>query len=80
LLERDPKKRLGSGPDDADEIVSHPWFEGFDWVALQSKKMKTDYIPECEIEKELAALQKAADSGDQKTIKQEDDEDAITAE
>ena len=60
--------------------MSHPWFEGFDWEALQAKTMKTDYIPECDIDKELAELQKAADSGDQKTIKQEDDEDAITAE
>jgi len=39
LLERDPKKRLGSGPTDADEIVSHPWFAGFDWEGLMQKKI-----------------------------------------
>jgi len=39
LLERDPKKRLGSGVEDANEIVSHPWFNGFDWDALMAKKI-----------------------------------------
>jgi hypothetical protein len=57
LLDRDPKKRLGSGPDDANEIIAHPWFTGFDWEALMAKKMKAEYIPECEIENELAQLQ-----------------------
>ena len=45
--------------------------------------MKAEYIPECEIEKELAALQSAAaaaNSSCAKTIKQEDEEDAITVE
>lgn len=42
--------------------------------------MKAEYIPECEIEKELAALQSAANSIDNKTIRQEDEEDAITVE
>ena len=47
LLERDPKKRLGSGPDDANEIVSHPWFADFNWEALINKTMVAEYIPEC---------------------------------
>jgi serine/threonine protein kinase len=28
LLTRDPNKRLGSGPDDAEEIKAHPFFAG----------------------------------------------------
>ncbi len=34
LLERSPKKRLGSGPEGADEIKKHPFFSNIDWVLL----------------------------------------------
>ena len=30
LLDKNPESRLGSNGD-ADEIVNHPWFAGFDW-------------------------------------------------
>jgi serine/threonine protein kinase len=31
LLERDPSKRLGSGPEDALQLKRHPWFSKIDW-------------------------------------------------
>lgn len=34
LLERDPTKRLGTGPDDAGEIKNHPFFAEIQWDAL----------------------------------------------
>mmetsp|Transcript_17482 Transcript_17482/g.53261 ORF Transcript_17482/g.53261 Transcript_17482/m.53261 type:complete len:493 (+) Transcript_17482:378-1856(+) len=34
LLQRDPARRLGSGPSDAAEIKAHPFFERVDWEAL----------------------------------------------
>lgn len=36
LLMKDPKKRLGCGPRDADEIKEHLFFQvkGFAWVVL----------------------------------------------
>ena len=34
LLERDPARRLGSGPGDADEIRAHTFFARVDWDAL----------------------------------------------
>jgi len=40
LLVRDPNKRLGSGPRDAEEIKEHEWFSDIDW----------DKILRCEIE------------------------------
>jgi len=46
LLDRNPQKRLGSGNDDANELVSHPFFEGFDWEALIKKEIPADFIPE----------------------------------
>ncbi|XP_038629275.1 ribosomal protein S6 kinase alpha-5 isoform X2 [Scyliorhinus canicula] len=33
LLVKDPKKRLGSGPGGADEIKSHPFFQGYSFIA-----------------------------------------------
>lgn len=46
LLDRNPQKRLGSGDNDANELVSHPFFEGFDWDALIKKEIPADFIPE----------------------------------
>lgn len=78
MLDRDPKKRLGSGPDDADEVVAHPWFAGFDWMALMEKKLVAEYIPECNIDQELASLEAQALATPSKSIKQEDEEDHFT--
>jgi serine/threonine protein kinase len=50
LLDRNPKTRLGSGPDDANELVCHPFFEGFDWDALIKKEIKAEYTPEIDPE------------------------------
>jgi len=43
LLERNPKKRLGSGG--VDEIKNHPFFKGIDWKNLLDKKIKTPFKP-----------------------------------
>lgn len=45
LLERDPKKRLGGGPDDAEEIKRHPFFKSFDWTAIYDKRVPIEYKP-----------------------------------
>jgi serine/threonine protein kinase len=39
LLNPDPSKRLGMGPEGADEIRNHSYFSKFDWAALRSKTM-----------------------------------------
>lgn len=45
-----------------------------------AKTMVAEYIPDCEIENELASLKLKADSIETKTIKQEDDDDALNQE
>ncbi|CAG9319039.1 unnamed protein product [Blepharisma stoltei] len=45
LLKRDPTQRLGSSFD-ADEIKSHPFFEGIDWNAVMEKQLKPPRPPE----------------------------------
>lgn len=40
LLNRDPKKRLGSGPGDAEEIKVHPFFKSINWDDALQRKLK----------------------------------------
>ncbi|KAH0786277.1 AGC family protein kinase [Histomonas meleagridis] len=50
LLEKDPKKRIGSGPTDAEEIKSHNFFIGINWDNVYNKKTKPRWIPTIENE------------------------------
>ena len=45
LLERDPEKRLGNGPNGVQNIMSHPFFRTINWVDLKEKKVKPPYRP-----------------------------------
>lgn len=45
LLTRDPDKRLGSGPGDAWEIRSHPFFTVLDWEKVISREYVPVYKP-----------------------------------
>eukprot|EP00742_Colponemidia_sp_Colp-10_P003496 GILJ01003723.1.p1 GENE.GILJ01003723.1~~GILJ01003723.1.p1 ORF type:complete len:872 (-),score=124.93 GILJ01003723.1:436-3051(-) len=40
LLERDPSRRLGAGPQDAEEIKSHPFFQTVSWHAMMSRHLR----------------------------------------
>jgi serine/threonine protein kinase len=40
LLTRNPQKRLGGGPLDAEEVKSHPWFSDINWDDVINKKLK----------------------------------------
>ena len=44
-MQFDPKKRIGHY-EGISELKEHPWFEGFDWVALASREMKSPYKPD----------------------------------
>jgi len=52
LLERDPKRRLGSGPRDAQEIKDHQFFASLDFVKLVAKQIKVPFKPKVEDEDE----------------------------
>ena len=41
LLTRDPTRRLGGGPLDAQEVKCHPFFRGTDWQAVLERR----YVP-----------------------------------
>lgn len=46
LLERDPKRRLGTGPADVEPIKSHPFFAPVDWKRLEKKEIDAPWKPE----------------------------------
>ena len=43
LLQRNPTKRLCSGPTGSDEIQNHPFFKSIDWKKLMVKQIKPIY-------------------------------------
>lgn len=45
LLRRDPSRRLGSGPDDAEDIKAHPFFASVDWKKIIRKEIEPPFKP-----------------------------------
>ena len=43
LLIKDPKERLGGGPEDALEIMNHAFFKNINWQDLEAKKVGMAY-------------------------------------
>jgi len=45
LLTREPEHRLGSGPTDAQEIMSHAFFRNINWEDIYYKRVPAPFIP-----------------------------------
>jgi serine/threonine protein kinase len=43
LIQRKPKNRLGK--DSINEVIGHPWFNGFDWDNANKKKIESSLSP-----------------------------------
>lgn len=46
LLMREPELRLGSGPTDAQEIMSHAFFRNINWDEFREKKVPPPFLPQ----------------------------------
>uniref|UniRef100_A0A182WNJ4 non-specific serine/threonine protein kinase n=1 Tax=Anopheles minimus TaxID=112268 RepID=A0A182WNJ4_9DIPT len=46
LLVKNPKQRLGGGPDDAKEIMAHPFFVSINWSDLVAKRITPPFKPQ----------------------------------
>ncbi|KAL1900756.1 Serine/threonine kinase [Ceratocystis pirilliformis] len=46
LLTREPDQRLGSGPTDAQEIMSQPFFRSINWDDIYHKRVPPPFIPQ----------------------------------
>lgn len=70
LLNRDPSKRLGAGPGDAEEIKQHSFFKGINWEDVIERKLKPPKIQIKKIEKatgKFAVFEDNDPQGDDKT-------------
>ncbi|KAI8433582.1 LOW QUALITY PROTEIN: hypothetical protein MSG28_015603 [Choristoneura fumiferana] len=45
LLVKDPRKRLGGGVGDADELKRHPFFQTLDWEAVARREVVAPFVP-----------------------------------
>uniref|UniRef100_A0A3B3WGG4 non-specific serine/threonine protein kinase n=1 Tax=Poecilia mexicana TaxID=48701 RepID=A0A3B3WGG4_9TELE len=45
LLVKDPKKRLGSGPNGAENVKKHPFYQKINWEDLAGKKVPAPFKP-----------------------------------
>ena len=45
LVELDPKKRIGAGPDGFENLKNHKYFESIDWDELENRNIKAPFIP-----------------------------------
>uniref|UniRef100_A0A674MZV0 non-specific serine/threonine protein kinase n=1 Tax=Takifugu rubripes TaxID=31033 RepID=A0A674MZV0_TAKRU len=46
LLKKDPKQRLGGGPDDAKEVMTHKFFTNINWQDVVQKKLTPLFKPQ----------------------------------
>uniref|UniRef100_A0A1J3FTE5 non-specific serine/threonine protein kinase n=2 Tax=Noccaea caerulescens TaxID=107243 RepID=A0A1J3FTE5_NOCCA len=46
LLQKEPERRLGSGPSGAEEIKQHKWFKGMNWKKVEAREVKPSFKPE----------------------------------
>ncbi|KAJ4893164.1 Serine/threonine-protein kinase AtPK2/AtPK19 [Raphanus sativus] len=46
LLQKEPERRLGSGPRGAEEIKGHKWFKGMNWKKVEAREVKPSFKPE----------------------------------
>jgi serum/glucocorticoid-regulated kinase 2 len=57
LLERDPRRRLGSSKLDASEIKEHPFFKPLDFERLARKELKPPYKPRVKNELDVGNIE-----------------------
>src|SRR5436305_168710 len=54
LLTREREMRLGSGPTDAEEIMSHAFFKGINWEDIYHKRIPPPFKPTVKNEKDTS--------------------------
>ena len=58
LLDLDPKKRIGAGPNGVEDLKKHPYFKGIDWKELENKNVKAPFVPDLNGETDLKYFDK----------------------
>lgn len=58
LLERNPEARIGSGPDGADAIRQHPFFENVNWEQVETRDHESPYRPKVKGPEDTSCIDK----------------------
>ena len=58
LLDLDPKKRIGAGPNGVEDLKKHPYFKKIDWKELENKNVKAPFVPDLNGETDLKYFDK----------------------
>ena len=58
LLDLDPKKRIGAGPNGVEDLKKHPYFKKIDWKELENKNVKAPFVPDLNGEMDLKYFDK----------------------
>ena len=45
LVELDPKKRIGAGPNGIEDLKNHSYFKDIDWNDLENKNIMAPFVP-----------------------------------
>ena len=56
MLDKDPNKRLWSGPGEADGIKDHPWFSRIEWHSILKKTIRPPFIPKIKNETDVSCF------------------------
>ena len=54
LLVREPEQRLGSGPEDALDVMRHPFFKGINWDDLYHKRTPVPFLPQIQSDRDVS--------------------------
>lgn len=54
LLIKDPIKRLGGGPKDAEELKGHPFLRSINWTLLTERKVPPPFLPQIDHELDVS--------------------------
>lgn len=58
LLNKDPARRLGSGPGDAADVKAHPYFRGVNWEDIMQKRIPPPFVPKIKHQKDVSNFDK----------------------
>jgi serine/threonine protein kinase len=78
LLTQTPGKRLGCGRNGIKEIMSHPWFRGFDWTKLERRKMSPPIKPHMADEFDLSNFEEVDDDSEYTRLAIKEDSEMLT--
>lgn len=77
LLQKNPLKRLGSGPADAKDVMQHVFFHDTNWARLGKKRVAAPFVPKLDSNQDVSCFDSEFTSGAPKLSPVHDDDCSI---